>query len=268
MERTLLMVKPDATERNLTGEIVHRLEAEGFRLRAIRALRLRRAEAESFYAVHRERPFYADLVEYMISGTVVPQPGLLTPIAGGATAPKVRDTIFRAATRSRPGELPRTSTIARKPVLIKRTERFGGRAGQLVAARYPVRVTEAGKLIRQPQRPPSPLELPTTMPIDTASPCRILNPDNFSIACPIVWPKLSVFLRPNSCSSFSMISDLILEFLYTSSDKVSMFLLKIWERFFSRKLNMPRSLITECLITSPIPEINSFSGKVFRKLMF
>ena len=72
MERTLLMVKPDATERNLTGEIVRRLEAEGFRLRAIRALRLRRAEAESFYAVHRERPFYADLVEYMISGTVVP----------------------------------------------------------------------------------------------------------------------------------------------------------------------------------------------------
>jgi len=72
MERTLLMVKPDATERNLTGEVVRRLEAGGFRLCAIRALRLRRAEAESFYAVHRERPFYADLVDYMTSGTVVP----------------------------------------------------------------------------------------------------------------------------------------------------------------------------------------------------
>lgn len=70
--RTLLMVKPDATERNLTGEILRRLEGGGFRIRGLRALRLRREEAESFYAVHRERPFYRDLVDYMTSGTVVP----------------------------------------------------------------------------------------------------------------------------------------------------------------------------------------------------
>lgn len=72
IERTLLMVKPDATERNKTGEIVKRLEEGGFKLLAIRSLQLGRGEAEAFYGVHRERPFFADLVEYIISGTVVP----------------------------------------------------------------------------------------------------------------------------------------------------------------------------------------------------
>ncbi|RPJ48700.1 MAG: nucleoside-diphosphate kinase [Candidatus Latescibacterota bacterium] len=72
MEKTLLIVKPDATGRSLTGEILRRLEGAGFRLCAIRALRLRREEAESFYLVHRERPFYAELVAYMTSGPVVP----------------------------------------------------------------------------------------------------------------------------------------------------------------------------------------------------
>lgn len=72
VSRTLLMVKPDATERNLTGEILRRLEGAGFRVRGLRALRLRTEEAESFYAVHRERPFYGDLVAYMTSGVVVP----------------------------------------------------------------------------------------------------------------------------------------------------------------------------------------------------
>ncbi|MFH1278740.1 MAG: nucleoside-diphosphate kinase [Candidatus Eisenbacteria bacterium] len=72
VSRTLLMVKPDATERNLTGRILGRLEGAGFHVRGIRALRLRKEEAESFYAVHRERPFYGELVEYMISGVVVP----------------------------------------------------------------------------------------------------------------------------------------------------------------------------------------------------
>ncbi|MFH1681355.1 MAG: nucleoside-diphosphate kinase [Candidatus Eisenbacteria bacterium] len=72
MERTLLMVKPDATGRNLTGEILRRVEEAGFRLRAIRMLRLRKEEAESFYAVHRDQPFFGSLVEYILSGNVVP----------------------------------------------------------------------------------------------------------------------------------------------------------------------------------------------------
>jgi nucleoside-diphosphate kinase len=72
MERTLLMVKPDATDRRLAGEILRRVEGAGFRLRAIRLLHLRREEAESFYRVHRERLFYGELVTYMTSGEVVP----------------------------------------------------------------------------------------------------------------------------------------------------------------------------------------------------
>jgi len=72
IERTLLMVKPDGTERNRTGEILGRLEKAGFRLRGIRALRLSREEAQRFYDVHRERPFFPDLVAFMTSGTVVP----------------------------------------------------------------------------------------------------------------------------------------------------------------------------------------------------
>ncbi len=72
IERTLLMVKPDATGRGLAGEIVGRLEKGGFKLVAIRSLTLTRSEAESFYGVHRERPFFGDLVEYITSGMVVP----------------------------------------------------------------------------------------------------------------------------------------------------------------------------------------------------
>ncbi len=71
-ERTLLMVKPDATGRGKTGEIVKRLEEGGFKLLALRSLQLGRTAAEAFYGVHRERPFFGELVEYMISGMVVP----------------------------------------------------------------------------------------------------------------------------------------------------------------------------------------------------
>ena len=59
-------------DRNLTGEILRRLEKEGFRLKAIRSVHLMKDEAEAFYAVHRERPFYSSLVEYITSGMVVP----------------------------------------------------------------------------------------------------------------------------------------------------------------------------------------------------
>ena len=66
------MVKPDATERNLSGEILRRLEDAGFLLKGAKTLRLRKEEAERFYDVHKERPFYGELVEYMTSGMVVP----------------------------------------------------------------------------------------------------------------------------------------------------------------------------------------------------
>lgn len=72
-ERTLSILKPDATRRNLTGQINARFEAQGLRVVAQKRLHLARAQAEAFYAVHRERGFFSDLVNFMISGPVVAQ---------------------------------------------------------------------------------------------------------------------------------------------------------------------------------------------------
>jgi nucleoside-diphosphate kinase len=72
MSQTLAIIKPDASERGLTGRILAHLEEAGFRVRALRSMRLSQAQAQEFYAVHRERPFYGELVEFMTSGTVVP----------------------------------------------------------------------------------------------------------------------------------------------------------------------------------------------------
>ena len=72
-ERTLSIVKPDATRRNLTGRICAMLEEAGLRIVAQKRIRLSRAQAEAFYAVHRQRPFFAALVAFMTSGPVVVQ---------------------------------------------------------------------------------------------------------------------------------------------------------------------------------------------------
>ena len=73
LERTLSIIKPDATRRNLTGQINARFEAKGLRIVAQKRLQLTRAQAEAFYAVHKARPFFGDLVAFMISGPVVAQ---------------------------------------------------------------------------------------------------------------------------------------------------------------------------------------------------
>jgi nucleoside-diphosphate kinase len=70
-QRTLAIVKPDAVEKRLTGKIVARIEEEGFRIVGLRMLRMGSREAEGFYAVHRERPFFADLTAFMSSGPAV-----------------------------------------------------------------------------------------------------------------------------------------------------------------------------------------------------
>jgi len=73
IERTFSIVKPDAVRRNLIGKIYERFESGGLQILAARMIHLTRAQAQEFYAVHRERPFYNDLVEYMISGPVMVQ---------------------------------------------------------------------------------------------------------------------------------------------------------------------------------------------------
>lgn len=72
-ERTFSIIKPDATRRNLTGAVTKMLEDAGLRVVASKRLHMSREQAEGFYAVHRERPFFNDLVEFMISGPVVVQ---------------------------------------------------------------------------------------------------------------------------------------------------------------------------------------------------
>jgi nucleoside-diphosphate kinase len=73
IERTLSIIKPDAVAKNVIGKIYSRFETNGLKIAAARLVQLSRHEAEGFYAVHRERPFFKDLVEFMISGPVMIQ---------------------------------------------------------------------------------------------------------------------------------------------------------------------------------------------------
>ena len=70
-ERTLAIIKPDAVERKLAGRIIQRIEDEGFQIRAMRRVHLTKGEAEGFYAVHRERPFFGSLTAFMSSGPAI-----------------------------------------------------------------------------------------------------------------------------------------------------------------------------------------------------
>lgn len=73
LERTFSIIKPDATRRNLTGEIIARFEKNGLRVVASKRIHMTKDQAEGFYAVHKERPFFNDLVAFMTSGPVVVQ---------------------------------------------------------------------------------------------------------------------------------------------------------------------------------------------------
>jgi len=71
MERTFAIIKPDATARHFTGRILQRIEEAGFQIRAMKTLRLTQNEAAGFYAVHKDRPFFKGLTEFMSSGPIV-----------------------------------------------------------------------------------------------------------------------------------------------------------------------------------------------------
>ncbi|MCC6933155.1 MAG: nucleoside-diphosphate kinase [Deltaproteobacteria bacterium] len=86
IERTLSIVKPDAVRRNLIGKIIDRFESNGLKIAAMRMHHLSKAEAEGFYAVHKERPFYASLCEFMTSGPVV-----ISVLEGEGAVQKNRD---------------------------------------------------------------------------------------------------------------------------------------------------------------------------------
>ena len=73
IERTLSIIKPDAMAKNIIGEIYSRFESNGLKIIAARMMHLSRADAEGFYAIHRGRPFFNDLVKFMISGAVMVQ---------------------------------------------------------------------------------------------------------------------------------------------------------------------------------------------------
>jgi nucleoside-diphosphate kinase len=87
-ERTLAIIKPDAVKRGLAGEILSRIHAARFQIVAIKSLRLTKSEAEGFYAVHRERPFFGELTEFMSSGKAL----VIVLEADGAIT-KWRDTM-------------------------------------------------------------------------------------------------------------------------------------------------------------------------------
>jgi nucleoside-diphosphate kinase len=72
-ERTLSIIKPDAVAKNVIGQIVSRFEGAGLKVIAMRMMQLSRGEAEAFYAVHKERPFFKDLVNFMVSGPILVQ---------------------------------------------------------------------------------------------------------------------------------------------------------------------------------------------------
>jgi nucleoside-diphosphate kinase len=88
METTFAIIKPDAVEKKLAGQILARIEAAGFTVRAMRLQHLSKREAEGFYAVHKERPFFGELTEFMSSG-----PCVLLALAAPDAIKKWRDTM-------------------------------------------------------------------------------------------------------------------------------------------------------------------------------
>ena len=126
MERTFAIIKPDATSKRYTGRILQRIEEAGFTIRAMKTMQLTQKEAEGFYAVHRERPFFKGLTEFMASGPIVAMV-LEAPDAikkwrtlMGATDPAKADAApFARNSRARSARTPRTARMRPKPRPLK-----------------------------------------------------------------------------------------------------------------------------------------------------
>jgi len=103
MERTLAIIKPDAVKRGIAGDILSRIHAAKFQIVAVKSLRMTKTEAEGFYAVHRERPFFGELTDFMSSGKVI----VLALEAEGAIS-KWRDTMGATdPAKAQPGTIRR-----------------------------------------------------------------------------------------------------------------------------------------------------------------
>jgi nucleoside-diphosphate kinase len=122
VERTLSIVKPDAVGRNLIGEILHRFEAAGLRIAAGKLLRLSPERAQAFYAVHKERPFFASLCTYMSSGPI-----FVSVLEGENAIAKNRETMGATdPAKAAPGiaaktssKTPSTARMERRPLPVK-----------------------------------------------------------------------------------------------------------------------------------------------------
>ncbi len=136
IERTLSIIKPDAVAKNVIGKIVSRFEAAGLKVVAAKLVHLSRNEAEQFYSVHKERPFFKDLVEFMISGPVFVQ-----VLEGDNAIAKNRDLM--GATDPKKAACRHHSRRLRRQHRRQRRARFG---------RSRNRSERSGLLLRRPQR--------------------------------------------------------------------------------------------------------------------
>ena len=150
VERTFSIIKPDATERNLTGAINQVIEAAGLRVVAQRRIHMSRAQAERFYGVHSERPFFGELVDFMISAPVVVQVlegenaiANYREVMGATNPEEAADGTVRILP---PGVAPASKTVTRTPAASKR------RALAKPAIPAPTTITCLGGCIRYLRR--------------------------------------------------------------------------------------------------------------------
>ena len=164
-ERTLSIVKPDGVGRNLIGQVYSRLEKAGLRIIAARMLHLSQREAEGFYAVHRERPFFKDLVKYMTSGPVVVQ------VLEGedAIAQDIARSWARPTRRRPPGHHPRRPRSEHRENVVHGSDAPDTAAGEIA---YFFRTTESAPRAADSRTESTAVTSPVTTPHQSARACR------------------------------------------------------------------------------------------------